>query len=471
MTEYEYVALKVDQRSGAKPFYILSSPASEIVKWSDVPRKKAEYMVGYQRELDKKRFPKITEFLNQDDSNIMPGSVLIAMKENYINITPIDEESNLYKLKITVNSDHDLRGIIFSELYSRLDENEKNYVDSFQQQDLKTVEENSEEDEEDEDTEVQPDSYLSSLVAELKCFDDLSSKRQKEINDYIKSISKPGLILDGQHRVYGAKNAQDSINLPIVILPGMDSSEQVFHFFVINNKAKPIKPTELRAVVSTSLSKKEIDSLYSRFKLAGVLAEEAQWTHQINTDQRSPFKGLINFGLEQDKGIIPENVMYQVVKKFIKPNSKYNTNFNLVEEWKNDSGNYEYRLNMFFAFWNAIKNKYSQAWENALSTSNKQLLQKVTMLVLQEILFNKIDSAMPIYIDNGLTLPFENEEALSSQINMHLKDLPEEFFIREWTEKGLDTSTGQQLLRDQIEKAIWKKGQKIGQLLLFRAKK
>lgn len=469
MTEYEYVALKVEQREGAKPFYILSSPASEIVKWSDVPRKKAEYMVGYQRELDTKRFPKITEFLNQNDNNIMPGSILIAMKEDYLDIIPIDADNNLYKLKIKINSEHDLRNIVFSELYSRLDENEKAYVNNYQQQSIEVTEE--EESEESEDLEVQPDSYLSSLVAELKSFDQLSVKRQKEISDYIKSISKPGLILDGQHRVYGAKNAQDTINLPIVILPGMDSSEQVFHFFVINNKAKPIKPTELRAVVSTSLSKKEIDSLYSRFKLAGVLAEEAQWTHQVNTDVNSPFKELINFGLEQDQGIIPENVMYQVVKKFIKPNSKYNTNFNLVDDWKNDSGNYDYRLKMFFTFWHAIKNKYPIAWDNALKTSNKQLLQKVSMLVLQEILFNKIDSAMPIYIENGLTLPFENEEALTSQINMHLKDLPEEFFLKEWTEKGLDTSTGQQLLREQIEKAIWKKGQKIGQLLLFRAKK
>lgn len=470
MIEYEYVALKVDQREGAKPFYILSSPASEIVKWSDVPRKKAEYMVGYQRELDPSRFEKITEFLNQDGNNIMPGSVLIAIKENYINIIPIDEENNLYKLKIKIDLEQDQIMNMFSELYNRLDDNEKAYVDNFQEQNLVNIKE-VENIEQDIDLEIQPDSYLSSLVAELKIFDKLPIKRQKEISDYIKSISKPGLILDGQHRVYGAKNANSEINLPIVILPGMDSSEQVFHFFVINNKAKPIKPTELRAVVSTSLSKKEINSLYSRFKLAGVLAEEAQWTHQINTDTNSPFQGLINFGLEQDRGIIPENVMYQVVRKFIKPNAKYNTNFNLVEDWKNDSGNYEYRLKMFFTFWHAIKNRYPNAWNNALYTTNKQLLQKVSMLVLQEILFNKIDSAMPIYIDNGLTLPFENEDALTSQINIHLKDLPEEFFTKEWTEKGLDTSTGQQLLREQIEKAIWKKGEKIGQLLIFRAKK
>lgn len=92
--KFNYTALKVEQREGAKPFYLLSSKASDIVKWSDVPRKKAEYMVGYQRELDDKRFDNIKEFLNQDTNNIMPGSVLIAIKEDNINITPIDENNN-----------------------------------------------------------------------------------------------------------------------------------------------------------------------------------------------------------------------------------------------------------------------------------------------------------------------------------------------------------------------------------------
>lgn len=111
---------------------------------------------------------------------------------------------------------------MFSELYNRLDDNEKAYVDNFQEQNLVNIKE-VENIEQDIDLEIQPDSYLSSLVAELKIFDKLPIKRQKEISDYIKSISKPGLILDGQHRVYGAKNANSEINLPIVILPGMDS--------------------------------------------------------------------------------------------------------------------------------------------------------------------------------------------------------------------------------------------------------
>ena len=379
MIEYEYVALKVEQREGLNPFYLLSSPAAEIVKWSGVPRKKAEYMVGYQRELDEKRSENIKEFLDEDKNNILPGSILIAIKNENISIDPIDEKNSLYKLKIYIDDKKDLKKLVYDELYSRLDENEKKFVDNYKvSSDIIDSDEND-----DYDDYSQPDSYLSSLVAELKNFDDLDENRKNEIENYIKSISKPGLILDGQHRVFGAKNARGKINLPIVILPGMDPSEQVFHFFVINNKAKPIKPTELRAVVSTSLSNKEIDNLYDRFKLSGVITAEAQWTHSINTDSKSPFNGLVNFGLEQDKGVIPENVMYQVVKKFIKPNSKYNSNLNLVKDWKNDSGSYDYRLSLFFIFWNVIKRTYPEAWENAIKGINKQLLMKVSMITIQ----------------------------------------------------------------------------------------
>lgn len=469
MIEYEYVALKVEQRDGANPFYLLSSPAAEIVKWSGVPRKKAEYMVGYQRELDEKRFENIKEFLDEDNNNIMPGSILIAIKNENIVIETIDERNSLYKLKINIDNTKDLKKLIYSELYSRLDESEKKFVDNYKiSSEIANSDENNNDDYDDY---TQPDSYLSSLVAELKNFDQLDENRKKEIEEYTQSISKPGLILDGQHRVFGAKNARGKINLPIVILPGMDPSEQVFHFYVINNKAKPIKPTELRAVVSTSLSNKEIDNLYGRFKLSGVITAEAQWTHFINTDPKSPFSGLINFGLEQDKGIILENVMYQVVKKFIKPNSKYNANLNLVKDWKNDSGSYDYRLNLFFIFWNVIKKTYPEAWKNAIKGINKQLLMKVSMLTIQEVLFDKLDSLIPFLDSRKLDLPFSNEEALTEHMQFTLAILPEDFFIKEWTEKSLDTPSGKKLLKEQIEKAMNNKGKSLGNMALFKVKK
>lgn len=92
MIEYEYVALKVGSKRRSKTFLYIIISCIRNCKVVRCSKEKAEYMVGYQRELDPSRFEKITEFLNQDGNNIMPGSVLIAIKENYINIIPIDEE-------------------------------------------------------------------------------------------------------------------------------------------------------------------------------------------------------------------------------------------------------------------------------------------------------------------------------------------------------------------------------------------
>ena len=124
-----------------------------------------------------------------------------------------------------------------------------------------------------------PISYLASLAKELQVSltrpDDLSEERNKAIEDYINGVSKPGLIIDGQHRVIGAKNVSDhDVMLPVVVMIGLPHQEQVFQFYVLNSKARPLRPTELRRIVSTSLTDSEIDDLYKRFRSTGLDPEE-----------------------------------------------------------------------------------------------------------------------------------------------------------------------------------------------------
>src|SRR5262249_693360 len=102
--------------------------------------------------------------------------------------------------------------------------------------------------EEYEDSEY-PISYLASLAKELQDAltrpDDLLPERKKAIEDYIAGVSKPGLIIDGQHRVIGATNvSKHDVMLPVVVLHGLPHQEQVFQFYVLNSKAKPLRPTE-----------------------------------------------------------------------------------------------------------------------------------------------------------------------------------------------------------------------------------
>ena len=66
---------------------------------------------------------------------------------------------------------------------------------------------------------------------------------------------------------------------------------------------------------------------------------------------------------------------------------------------------------------------------------------------------------------------YSNEQALIEHMEFTLAVLPEEFFIKEWTEKSLDTPSGKQLLKEQIEKAMNNKGKSLGNMILFKVKK
>src|SRR5689334_3625076 len=43
-----YIAIRVQQKPDARPFYLFSAAAAELLEWADVPRKKAAYLAGYQ---------------------------------------------------------------------------------------------------------------------------------------------------------------------------------------------------------------------------------------------------------------------------------------------------------------------------------------------------------------------------------------------------------------------------------------
>ena len=345
-------------------------------------------MAGYQRVLDNTRVTDLAAYLRLSSNNIIPGAVIVAVDSDYISVS--EASSGLFTLSVT--EDHrsfdDKLMELLGGFTTRLNNEELSsagvtytvpFVDtdkpilasdddlSAHTEEVESTVENEVEDEEEEEASY-PTSYLASLTQELvEAVKDLSAlpqARQEAIRDYIEEVSKPGLIIDGQHRVFGAKNVSDhDVRLPVVLLPGLAFSEQVFQFYVLNSKARPLKPTELRRIISTSLTDLEIDNLYSRFRAAGIEAEEARWTLRMDTDPSSPFRSRIDFGYGKAGAVIPENVADQVVRGFMKmPKSKYRQLTDPLGELWTDA---DKRLEVFFWFWSAIKDIYAETWENA----------------------------------------------------------------------------------------------------------
>lgn len=424
--EYEYNVLKIAQRPDAAPFYLLQSPAARLLEWCDVPRKKEGFMAGYQRQLSD-RHQEIKDFIERDPKNIIPGAVIVAVGSDAIEVKQT-EFSDVVKLKVTV-ADLDMTarlGRLAQDFYERLNDEEKANADAIAKQMLTAnVNEPDEEDEESEaeNDDIPPKSYLAMLTAELlvakQGIDKLPTERRQAVTDYVNGLTKPGLILDGQHRVFGSKNVSEfDVSLPVVLLPGLSVGEQVFHFYVLNNKASPLKPTELRGTISTSLTNHEIDQLYERFKQAGMKAGKAKLTHRANTDTRSPFKGLIDFGLQNSDAFLAENVMFQVIAAFVDLPRKYRMLYAGNTEWAEDA-HYDHRLGLFYRFWEAIRDKYLQAWEKGVKASDteakagaRQIFLKANMLVLQNLLLDMMVQDQPKKASRNEPSPLSDSDIL-----------------------------------------------------------
>jgi len=59
---------------------------------------------------------------------------------------------------------------------------------------------------------------------------------------------KPGLVIDGQHRLLGMQHFNPQLSVNVVALLNADDTEKAFQFMVINNKASQVSKENLEAL-------------------------------------------------------------------------------------------------------------------------------------------------------------------------------------------------------------------------------
>ena len=126
LCDSKYSALEIRQTPDSDPFYAMVVKADELLEWADVPRKKAEFMAGYQREL-LDRYSRITDFINQDPKhNVIPGAVIVATSPGTVTFARANEAGTV---RLTINQEErDLKvrvGEVADSFYDRLSEEEK----------------------------------------------------------------------------------------------------------------------------------------------------------------------------------------------------------------------------------------------------------------------------------------------------------------------------------------------------------
>ena len=464
-TQYVYLAQLFHPREQSGRILLFVAPAAELRGWAGVPRKAFDYQHGFQRTLQPKRVSEVADFFSNKE-NISPTAVVIGFLRP-VKIEPLEglsfnsDTSQLVKLTVEIDdfdSKHisDLAKIALDHLKSRLDTNVVDQIEANLDDALEKVIQMESSDEIDQSFESMDDngpddtldtaniSYLADFYTRLLGLvkgkinwpDD-----EKPLREILYSLVKPGIIVDGQHRIFGAATVDESLRLAVCAVPDANWPESVFQFVVINQKAQPIKPAFLNAIIATSLNLEEISLIYKRLGDSNIDVGKAELMERLNTDLNSPFRQMIDFEVDGSPGFMKFPGMNNLVKDFTNI-AKLRPTLVPKGGWQSVEGD---ALAHFFAFWTGVKNYFegldSSLWQRPTDTNTNNLLKIVTLQEMQKMM-------LALWVENKIVI--NALEETTSLAKAYWADFPAGFFKDEWKSKGLQTATG----RDLIAKAI-----------------
>lgn len=237
---------------------------------------------------------------------------------------------------------------------------------------------------------------------------------------------KPGLIIDGQHRVYGAKEHSSQTQLNVVAFLGNDDDERAFQFMIINNTATRVNKNHIKAL-NLNFDK---DKLNSRLVESAGLSfglDDDKYDDLTMVDKTEPFKGLLAWPTNRG-GYVQPNAIEQ--------------GLDAARDRATRLGIEEYESDIFIEIWQIIKQIYPNAWSR-----ESHLLQKVSINVLTNYILESMLQSQRVADE---IVDFTDEAVLKKHVERVMKRIPETFWIAEWKVKELDTSAGRSILSEAL---------------------
>ena len=277
----------------------------------------------------------------------------------------------------------------------------------------------------------------TALVVALELPDRLSPDIEEPPNGVCATISipanvdpRPGLIIDGQHRMYGVQAHDPKLPLNVVALINPEDEEIAFQFLVINSKASKV-PTDHVKLLALHYAE---DALADRLKAARMVLGRHAFVGVVDNSPDSPFYQMVEWPTEpsdadagRTNAVRPASIE-QAIAAIQKKN---------LPELANDDSLIEF----FFTLWKAVKDRWPTLWN-----ADSKLLQKVGLVTLTTFV---IEDLVPL-ADRG-TIDLADPDATRTEIERNILDhLEPEFWQREWAAKSLDTSAGRQLVVDAL---------------------
>lgn len=512
---FRYVAQRYKQGTSGLKLVSFMASAKDLKQWGGVPAKTSRFHGGFQRALGK-RYEKIKRFFDQGQAS--PTSVVVAFRDGVLKVEDLAypgnwPEANGFAVTpefVTLSFTTDvatLDSLTLDELRARTcamlktrigdmstaaaeaDEHDESAEEEDASEDgddeVTAADENADDDTEEDTDEL--DVGHSKLAAFYRFIeDDLVINRwladetatrstpsssntrrggrrntapqttpEHELRALLVSLLRPAMIVDGQHRVFGAYESENSDSIVFSVNAIQDASwiEQVFQFVVLNKLARPISPGFLTSILNTSLTNDEVNDIEARLENIGIKSADRKMMKYLNHDNRSPFHDMIaepgeivgasNKGKLSDKGMLGlirrwHSIMGKtksIEMKMFVPALEVNTLSKAKELWKN----YETWVPFFYSFWQVVKDRYSGdgVW---VKGEGFNLLYIVTMHEMQNMFLETKAKAQ---------VKFGNIEAMREQVGEYFDKVPATFF-QNWLATGLQSGDGPKIIREAI---------------------
>jgi DGQHR domain-containing protein len=245
----------------------------------------------------------------------------------------------------------------------------------------------------------------------------------------IAADAKPGLIIDGQHRAFGAAKSSEEIHLNVVAFLGGNDSERAFQFVVINNSATRVSKDHIKAL-NLSFDDEQLNKRLIASSGLALGMQDEKYGDLQTVDGSAPFQGMLQWPTNTD-GYIPPNAIENALAE-----TRDRASLLGIEELERD---------VFLAIWSIVKKFRESVWKPYPAS---RLLMKVsiyalTVYILESMVASQRNADEPI--------DFTEDGVLDAQVKRLVERIPEEFWRANWTLKELDTSSGRQKVVEALQ--------------------
>jgi DGQHR domain-containing protein len=245
----------------------------------------------------------------------------------------------------------------------------------------------------------------------------------------VAATRKPGLVIDGQHRLLGMSSFNPKMPIAVVAILDADDVEKAFQFLVINNKGSKVSQNHMKALALTYKTK----DLVERLKIARIALDQDRLEHVdiLNKAKDSPFYRRVKFPSTPGnrKKVVPEALERALA---------------YVEELRLPKLDDEDLQREFFAaIWSAVE----KAWPKMFDSDCK-LSEKVGIICMTRYLVDAVASRADI---EELDLDLSDFDDVRLEVEKLLTRQVFDYWTSSWKGSGYDTAVGHVTVVDDLK--------------------